>query len=183
MSWDDRDLALILIRKTDDGYRTSDSQNFENLGGAVNHERWWLNQNISEDNAKQLNPSSDGNICIKKIYNKGVFWNEEVNAMVTDVLSKRYIVIPTSHLHDKIRMKRLPFSCYKTALFGEVVECEVVNSEVTKIITRVNNRYNPQKDMCFAVLVQYPYAIIKTVWENNSDDKHETIRRARCEYK
>ena len=113
------------------------------------------------------------------LYNKGIYWSSEVDTAVKTMLNKRYKVVPTFHVYNKIDKLRLPKGCYTTVLHGKVVEAEVENGQVVKVITRLQNKFRPKQDICAAVRLNLDsvtnQAVVKTIWTNAHDDDHETI--------
>ena len=62
-------------------------------------------------------------------------------------------------------------------LHGRIVEVEIEDGRVNRIITRLNNRYNSKEDLCAAILLgKDRTARVKTIWVNRIDDTHKTIR-------
>lgn len=111
------------------------------------------------------------------IYNKAVYWPIEVKQAIKIAMSKRYIVSPTQHYQFKAEKLTLPNNCYKALLHGEIVEVEVNNGYVVKVVTRLRNRYNHAQDICGAIVLDGVEARVKTVWTNRCNDKHWTIRK------
>lgn len=114
---------------------------------------------------------------MSKLYNIGVYYPHDVEAMVENAMKKRYDVIVTHHAEYKIAKLGLPKNCYKAMLYGRVVEVEIEDGRVNKIITRLKNRYNSKEDLCAAILLEEDgIAKVKTIWINRIDDSHKTIR-------
>ena len=114
---------------------------------------------------------------MSKLYNIGVYYPHDVEVMVENAMRKRYEVVATRHDEDKIAKLRLPNNCYKAMLHGRIVEVEIEDGRVNKIITRLNNRYNSKEDLCAAILLgEDRTARVKTIWINRIDDSHKTIR-------
>lgn len=112
------------------------------------------------------------------VYNKAVFWPNRLVKMINEQLTYRYKVSATKHCLDKCKSLHLPKNCYKAMMYGEVIEAEVRNGSVVKIITRLPNRYNMTEDICAAILLHsegFYDAKVKTVWTNQADDNHSTI--------
>lgn len=67
---------------------------------------------------------------------------------------------------------------------GEVIECEVKDMVLTKIVTRTPSSRWAGETNCAAIVLEERYgkliARVTTVWINNSDDNHATIQRDRC---
>lgn len=115
------------------------------------------------------------------LYNKAVYWNTNIDTMVNQAMNKRYMIEPTFHMTQKVHSLHLPNRCYLAVLYGEVVEAEVVNNKVVKVITRITNRYNIHQDICAAVLLTTDelgnnIARVKTIWTNSHNDNHKTIK-------
>lgn len=114
---------------------------------------------------------------MSKLYNIGVYYPHDVEVMVENAMRKRYKIIATHHAEYKIAKLRLPDNCYKTMLHGRIVEVEIKDGRVNKIITRLKNRYNSKEDLCAAILLEEDgIAKVKTIWTNRIDDSHKTIR-------
>lgn len=111
------------------------------------------------------------------IYNKAVYWPEELQTKIQKALNRKYKLGLTFHANTKIQKLKLPKNCYKVVLYGEVVEAEIQNGNLVKVITRLkrDNRFVEQ-DICAAVAIYYPYATVKTVWINETNDKHKTLK-------
>ena len=63
-------------------------------------------------------------------------------------------------------------------MYGEVIEAEIKNNSVVKIVARLPNRYNMIEDICAAILLHdesFYDAKVKTVWTNCAEDNHSTI--------
>lgn len=114
---------------------------------------------------------------MSKLYNIGVYYPHDVEVMVENAMKKRYEIIATRHAEYKIAKLKLPNNCYKAMLHGRIVEVEIEDGRVNKIITRLNNRYNSKEDLCAAILLgEDRTARVKTIWINRIDDSHKTIR-------
>lgn len=114
---------------------------------------------------------------MSKLYNIGVYYPHDVEVMVENAMRKRYEIIATRHAKYKIAKLRLPNNCYKATLYGRIVEVEIEDGRVNKIITRLKNRYNSKEDLCAAILLgEDGIAKVKTIWINQIDDSHKTIR-------
>ena len=114
-------------------------------------------------------------------YNKAVYWPGTFNMLVEDELNFRYNVYATTHCKNRIQEYRLPQGCFTAMLYGEVVEAEYYNGNITKIITRLPNRKNQNQDICAAIMLEHNNyghkAKVKTIWLNERNDKHKTINR------
>lgn len=109
------------------------------------------------------------------VYNKAVYWPDELATMLTLVKKNRWLMKPTGHYKEKASALRLPDNCYKVAMHGEIIEAEY-DCGLVKIVTRVPNRYCKNNDLCFAVLLRGVEARVKTVWLNNREDNHYTLQ-------
>lgn len=110
-------------------------------------------------------------------YNKAVYWPNEIEQAIKFAMTKRYVVLPTQHYRLKARTLMLPDNCYRALLHGKIVEAEVNDGCVVKVITRLRNRYNHTQDICGAIALDGIEARVKTVWTNRCGDKHWTIRK------
>lgn len=111
-------------------------------------------------------------------YNKAVFWPDKLAKMISEQLVYRYKVSATKHYFDKCEILHLPKNCYKAMMYGEVIEAEIRNGAVVKIVTRLPNRYDMTEDICAAILLHdegFYDAKVKTVWVNQAEDNHSTI--------
>lgn len=114
------------------------------------------------------------------VYNKAVFWPTELQKAINQTMRKRYKIVPTFHAKEKIAKLDLPQTSYKIALCGEIVEVEIKNDNVNKIITRTkrkSNKGNYNQDVCSVVVFDYENfeARVKTMWLNATDDAHKTL--------
>lgn len=112
------------------------------------------------------------------VYNKAVFWPDKLVEMINKQMVHRYKVSATKHYFDKCRILHLSKNCYKAMMYGEIIEAEVRNGSVVKIVTRLPNRMYMTEDICTAILLHsdgFYDAKIKTVWTNQADDNHSTI--------
>lgn len=114
------------------------------------------------------------------IYNKAVFWPAELQMVINQTMRKRYKIVPTFHAKQKIAKLDLPQTSYKIALYGEIVEVEIENDIVKKVITRTkrkSNKRNYNQDVCSAVAFNYENfeARVKTMWLNATKDSHKTL--------
>lgn len=111
-------------------------------------------------------------------FNKNVFWCDEVEYAVQYTLNKKYTIYPTRHYFKRISELHLPHNCYKAMLCGEVIEAEFELGSVIKIVTRLQNRKFPDKDICAAISLNADgTAVVRTVWVNNHNDEHSTIHK------
>lgn len=58
---------------------------------------------------------------------------------------------------------------------AEIVEAEVVDMEVVKLVVRTS--YSATLDAVFALIPNYERATVKTVWFNAKSDTHKTLKR------
>ena len=112
------------------------------------------------------------------LYNKAVYWTDELEGKINALMSKRYHVLPTIHCKFKARKLGLPLGCYKAMLYGKIVEVEYDKQTdvVQKIITRLPNRVKDGTDICAAIRFDGYEARVVTVWVNEATDNHKTIR-------
>lgn len=113
------------------------------------------------------------------LYNKAVYWTDELENKVNALMSKRYRVLPTNHCKFKARKLGLPLGCYKAMLYGKIVEVEYDKQvdAVQKIITRLPNRVQDGTDICAAIRFDgFNEARVITIWVNEATDNHKTIR-------
>lgn len=114
-------------------------------------------------------------------YNKAVYWPDALSALVEDNLNFHYNVYAAVHCKNRIQQYNLPQGCFTAMLYGEVVEAEYYNGNITKVVTRLPNRKNQNQDICAAIMLECNdygnKAKVKTVWLNERDDKHKTINR------
>lgn len=68
-------------------------------------------------------------------------------------------------------------------LYGEIIEAEVVDGQIVKIVTRLPNRKVKNEDICAAIVLEhgeyFDAARVKTVWANMSYDNHKTIDKSK----
>lgn len=111
-------------------------------------------------------------------FNKNVFWCDEVEYAVQYALRKKYTVILTRHYFKRVSELHLPHNCYKAMLCDEVIEAEFELGNVIKIVTRLQNRKFPDKDICAAISLNADgTAVVRTVWVNRHNDEHNTIHK------
>lgn len=116
------------------------------------------------------------------LYNKGVYWPPQVQAVVDHVLSYSYAMSPTNHATEKITQLNLPTMCYKSLLFGDPIEATFENGRLVKIVFRIANTKNCFQDICGAVRFNINEkdkntASVITVWTNSNTDNHSTLKR------
>lgn len=111
------------------------------------------------------------------VYNKAVYWPPALELALMATLSHRYEVECTDHAREKAILLSIPMGFYKAVLFGEIVEAEVWHGRVSKVITRTHDKLNPSRCLCAAVLLEPDeIARVKTLWVNQTDDVHSTLR-------
>lgn len=114
-------------------------------------------------------------------YNKAVYWPDALSALVEDSLNFHYNVYATSHCKNRIQQYNLPQGCFTAMLYGEVVEAEYYNGNITKIVSRLPNRKNKNQDICAAIMLECNNygnkAKVNTIWLNERNDKHKTINK------
>lgn len=115
------------------------------------------------------------------VYNKGVYWPEGIDCVIDHIMSYHYSVIASRHVKERIAQYQLAPNCFKIALKGETVEAEFVNGKLVKIINRIHDKSDETRDICVAVRFDLNerttcYANVITLWLNNRDDNHCTIR-------
>ncbi len=112
------------------------------------------------------------------VFNKNVFWCDEVEYAVQYTLNKKYTIYPTRHYFKRISELHLPHNCYKAMLCGKVIEAKFELGSVIKIVTRLQNHKFPDKDICAAISLNADgTAVVRTVWVNNHNDEHSTIHK------
>lgn len=116
-----------------------------------------------------------------RIYNKEVYWTEELDNKIKKLLSKKYSVLPSHHYGFKTTELGVSFNSYKACLYGDIVEAEVLYDNVVKIIFRLRDRFNINRDLCFAVSfnIMDEVATVRTVWVNMVTDKHYTLDKTK----
>jgi hypothetical protein len=82
-----------------------------------------------------------------------------------------YVLTLSLHAKDQIRLKNIPPFPLFFSRTCEVVEIQVVNGVVSKILAR--RKVSSEWDVCFVFLVREK--LIKTVWLNQRDDRHATL--------
>ena len=114
-------------------------------------------------------------------YNKAVYWPDRLKELVKDALDFRYNIYATAHCKNRIQEYGLPQGCFTTMLYGEIVEAEYYNNNITKIVTRLPNRKNKNQDICAVIMLEHSVyghkAKVKTIWLNERNDKHKTINK------
>ena len=70
------------------------------------------------------------------VYNKAIYWPKEVRKMVKRTLERECTIYPTQHMYDRLENYDLPMDIWHEFMDGEVIECEVKDMVLTKIVTR-----------------------------------------------
>lgn len=116
------------------------------------------------------------------LYSKQVYWNNEIQNKVEELLSQKWYLVPTHHYYNKIEILGVPKGVYRATLYGDVIEVELQNNEISKIITRIPDRIDSHnRDICMALSIhkEQNYTItIKTLWTNLKSDTHLTINKS-----
>lgn len=113
------------------------------------------------------------------IYNKVVYWPEELQIKIAAYQQFKYFLRPTHHYFTRCKKWHLPFNCYKALMYGEVIEAEIQNNCLMKMVIRLPDKKNKNISLC-AVIIPCPgigKAIVKTVWLNKTDDNHSTLNK------
>ena len=120
-------------------------------------------------------------------YNVDVYWPAEIQEALDKKLSMCYYVEYTRHYCERAVYNRVPVGAYKVALYGRVVELEISHGIISKIITRFNDERKYGRSFCFAISFGHvhkcrsgkliPSVRVKTVWVNNKNDNHYTLRK------
>lgn len=139
------------------------------------------NQNVTQQIVYAIWRFNDYFDAQNGTYNKAVYWPKWLEEAINSVLDVRYDVYATAHCRNRIQSYGLPQGCFTAMLYGEVVEAECHNGNITKIVTRLPNRKNTNQDICAAILLEHNdyghKASVKTIWLNQHDDMHGTIDR------
>lgn len=109
-------------------------------------------------------------------FNKAVFWPEEVEDIVKKDMGHPYSVKSTMHFAQRASELGLSLGCFKSSLFGDIIEAEIFDGKTEKIITRITDPTDNKIDLCFAIALNAGNASVKTVWVNKHNDNHATIR-------
>lgn len=125
----------------------------------------------------KANPLKDG------LYNRAIYWPISLEIALEDAMNKRYQITATTHFYERCERWGFPRGCYKALLYGEIIEAEVVEGQIVKIVTRLPNRKVENEDICAAIVLEhdeyFDLAIVKTVWANMSYDNHKTIDKSK----
>ena len=123
------------------------------------------------------NPLKDG------LYNRAIYWPISLELALEEAMSKHYQIEATTHFYERCEQWGLPRGCYKALLYGEIIEAEVVDGQIVKIVTRLPNRKAEDEDICGAIVLEhgvyYDVARAKTVWANMTYDNHNTIDKSK----
>lgn len=121
---------------------------------------------------EKCKPLKDG------VYNKAVYWPMNLEMAIEEKMMTKYEIVYTNHYLERCEQWDIPWSCYRASLYGEIIEAEIQNGMIIKIVTRLPNRKRPDEDICFAILLEYDIARVKTVWCNMNYDNHYTIKKS-----
>ena len=125
----------------------------------------------------KANPLKDG------LYNRAIYWPISLEIAPEEVMSKRYQIEATTHFYERCEQWGFPRGCYKALLYGEIIEAEVTDGQIVKIVTRLPNRKAEDEDICAAIALDYgkyfDVARVKTVWANMNYDNHVTIDKSK----
>ncbi len=125
----------------------------------------------------KANPLKDG------LYNRAIYWPISLEIALEEAMSKRYQITATTHFYERCEQWGFPKGCYKALLYGEIIEAEVIDGRIVKIVTRLPNRKAEDEDICAAILLEhdeyFDVAMVKTVWANMSYDNHKTIDKSK----
>ena len=125
----------------------------------------------------KANPLKDG------LYNRAIYWPISLEIALEDAMSKRYQIEATTHFYERCEQWGFPRGCYKALLYGEIIEAEVSDGQIVKIVTRLPNRKAEDEDICAAIALDYgkyfDVARVKTVWANMNYDNHVTIDKSK----
>ena len=125
----------------------------------------------------EANPLKDG------LYNRAIYWPISLEITLEEAMSKRYQIEATTHFYERCEQWGFPRGCYKALLYGEIIEAEVSDGQIVKIVTRLPNRKAEGEDICAAIVLDYgkyfDVARVKTVWVNMSYDNHNTIDKSK----
>lgn len=112
------------------------------------------------------------------VYNKAVYWPMNLEMALEEKMATRYEINYTKHYFERCEQWDIPWSCHKAALYGEIIEAEIQDGIIVKIVTRLPNKKRADEDICFAIVLDGNEARVKTVWCNMSYDNHGTINRS-----
>lgn len=117
------------------------------------------------------------------LYHMNVWFPEEIKKLVEDKLSKQYIIRSTNHSRQRADEYNLSQGCIRACLFGNVIEAEIYNNEVVKIVTRIPHRFDKQIEVCFAIAFNCDTALntasVKTIWLNDANNSHSTLDKSK----
>ena len=114
------------------------------------------------------------------MYNREIFWPDELEKIVQDFFGHKMMVCRTEHYDQRIEEYHLSRGAYRTALSGQVIEVVLSGNCVVKAVTKIPNRRREDKCIVFAIsfcwdsYLERFVAIVKTAWENDKDDNHPT---------
>lgn len=114
---------------------------------------------------------------IDGVYNKAVYWPLNLESVIDEIVRVKYKIEYTKHYSERCEQWDVPWSCYKAALYGEIIEVKIQNGVIVKVVTRLPNNKQPDEDIYFAIMLNGNVACVKTVWCNMNYDKHYTIKK------
>ena len=124
------------------------------------------------------------------VYHRDVYFPKDLQVVICYLLSKPLYVKPSLHYYEKATKWKLSKGAYKTALHGEIIEAEINDGQVVKIVTRIQDKFAPKYSMCFAIQLEdlkgteeKGTVVVKTVWRNCEDDNHSTLDRTKYLHK
>lgn len=93
----------------------------------------------------------------------------------------QFILCYSKHAEQAARTDRYgsidQLPAYLDTRTAQVIECEVSGDRVSKILYRI--RYSAELDLCLAIIPTARGAwTVKTVWANETGDRHTTLNRA-----
>ena len=81
------------------------------------------------------------------LYNHAIYWPISLEIALEDAMSKRYQIEATTHFYERCEQWGFPRGCYKALLYGEIIEAEVADGQIVKIVTRLPNRKVENEDI------------------------------------
>ena len=115
------------------------------------------------------------------VYNRAIHWPNEVQKAVRRALQLDYRKVTTEHFMDRLVQYNIADINWEDFINGDVIECEIQDSEAVKIITRTPSEKFEGEHNCAAIRLERgygrPIARYITVWINKESDNHKTIRR------
>lgn len=120
-------------------------------------------------------------MVLNGIYNVAIYWPKEIQKAVRRALQLDYKMTATDHFQNRLTQYDISDVNWEDFINGEVVECEVKDGVVWKIITRTSSTKFEGEHNCAAIKLERgygrPIARFITVWINRDNDNHRTIRR------